>query len=229
MTQLENDYRQEVFLAELRDKPDRSESRIWQEHQSMQLQFLRRSGLSSRSTVLDLGCGPMRLGSVLIPELCEGWYFGQDLNPETLAYGEEVLRQAAISVEANYTLFASEQFDLGPVDRPIQIAFSNSLFSHLTLNSIVTCLLQLRSVLARNGVYYSTFFSVPVGDSWLQPQPRNKWGRQFHSYPHQDPYHYHPTLLKSVAREAGYRMDVLTDYGHPTQAMARFRLRKRWF
>ena len=35
----------------------------------------------------------------------------------------------------------------------MQIAFSNSLFSHLTLNSIYTALLQLQSVLAPNGVF----------------------------------------------------------------------------
>ena len=48
--------------------------------------------------------------------------------------------------------FSSDQFDLTPINRPIQIAFSNSLFSHLTLNSIFTALLQLQNVLAPSGV-----------------------------------------------------------------------------
>ena len=142
MTQSENLYRQDVFLDDLRYANDRQQQRIWAEHQHMQLSFLQRWGLTSSSTLLDIGCGPMRLGSALIPLLKDGWYYGQDINPSTIAYGEEVLRQAGIPAHAPYTLFASDQFDLSLVDRPVQIAFSNSLFSHLTLNSIFTALLS---------------------------------------------------------------------------------------
>ena len=121
----------------------------------MQLSFLLRRGLTASSTVLDIGCGPMRLGSALIPLLNDGWYYGQDINPGTIAFGEEVLREAGISEQAPYTLFVSDQFELTPVDRPVQIAFANSLFSHLTLNSIFTALLQLQTVLAPAGVLYA--------------------------------------------------------------------------
>ena len=67
MTQAENPYRQDVFLEDLRQQKDRQQQRIWAEHQQMQLSFLRRRGLTASSTVLDIGCGPMRLGSALFP------------------------------------------------------------------------------------------------------------------------------------------------------------------
>ena len=231
MTHSENSYRQDVFLEDLRHLNDRQQQRLWAEHQQMQISFLKRWGLTSSSTVLDIGCGPMRLGSALIPQLKDGWYYGQDINSSTIAYGEEVLRQAGIPAHAPYTLFASDQFDLSLVDRPVQIAFSNSLFSHLTLNSIFTALLQLQTVLAPTGVLYATFFTLEEGRSWLKPHPRIKWGRQFETYPHQDPYHYSLPLMKDLARQAGFRMDVLNDFGHPTQTMGRFRRsrRQRWF
>ena len=82
----------------------------------------------------------MRLGSVPDSLLKDGWYFGQDINPSTIAFGEEVLREAGIPKHALTNCFVPEQFELSMVDRPIQIAFSNSLFSHLTLNSIFTAL-----------------------------------------------------------------------------------------
>tara|TARA_B100000674_G_scaffold476531_2_gene470774 strand:+ start:4776 stop:5474 length:699 start_codon:yes stop_codon:yes gene_type:complete len=231
MTHSENPYRDDVFLQDLRQQKDRHQQRIWAEHQQMQLSFLQRRGLKSSSTVLDLGCGPMRLGSVLIPQLKDGWYYGQDINPSTIAFGEEVLREAGIPEQAPYSLFASDQFDLSLVDLPVQIAFSNSLFSHLTLNSILTALLQLQTVLAPSGVLYATFFSLEPGCSWLKPHSRNKWGRQFETYPHQDPYHYPIPLLQDLAMRAGFRMDVVDDFGHPTQTMGRFRRprRQRWF
>jgi len=171
MTQAENDYREHVFLGHLRHRHNRSQDRLWSEHQAMQLSFLQRRGLRASSTVLDLGCGPMRLGSVLIPELSHGWYYGQDLNAETLTYGEEVLRQAGIPSNGRYTLFASDQFNLSAVDRPIEIAFSNSLFSHLNLNSILTCLLRVRQVLAPGGFTTPPFlWRSPIGPgSTLSP------------------------------------------------------------
>lgn len=226
MTQAENPYRQDVFLDDLRHCVNRDEQRIWSEHQQMQLAFLKRHGLETSSTILDLGCGPMRLGSALIPLLQEGWYYGQDVNPDTIAFGEQVLREAGISEHGPYTLFASDQFDLSRVDRPVQIAFANSLFSHLSLNSIFTALLQLDSVLARRGVLYATFFALESQRPWLLPHPRNKWGREFCTFPHQDPYHYPLPLLQAVARQAGFRLDVIKDFGHPTQTMGRFR--RRW-
>tara|TARA_B100000674_G_scaffold494069_1_gene517808 strand:- start:344 stop:1042 length:699 start_codon:yes stop_codon:yes gene_type:complete len=223
MTNSENPYRQDVFLEDLRQQNDREQQRIWAEHQQMQLSFLQRRGLTSSSNVLDIGCGPMRLGSALIPLLNDGWYYGQDINPETIAFGEEVLREAGIPEQAPYTLFASDQFELTSVDRPVHIAFANSVFSHLTLNSIFMALLQLQKVLAPSGVFYATFFALEPGRSWLRPHPRNKWGRDFETYPHQDPYHYPYALLKDLARQAGFRLDLIKDFGHPTQTMGRFR------
>ena len=230
MTQSENSYRQDVFLNDLRHQKDRHQLRIWAEHQDMQLSFLKRRGLISSSTVLDLGCGPMRLGSALIPLLKKGWYFGQDINSDTIAFGEQVLRESGIPEQAPYTIFASDQFDLSLIDRPVHIAFSNSLFSHLTLNSILIALLQLQTVLAPSGVFYATFFALEAGRPWLKPHPRNKWGLRFETYPHQDPYHYSVPLLKDLARQAGFRLDLVDDFGHPTQTMARFRRprRQRW-
>ena len=227
MNQAENPYQQDVFLEDLRNHKNRQQQRIWAEHQQMQLNFMKRRGLTPSSTVLDIGCGPMRLGSALIPLLDDGWYFGQDINPATITFGEEVLRELGISEKAPYTLFASDHFDFSLVDRPVQIAFANSVFSHLTLNSIFTALLQLHTVLAPSGVFYSTFFSLETGSSWLNPHPRVKWGRHFDTYSYQDPYHYPTPLLKDLARQAGYRMDVIEDFGHPTQTMARFRRLRR--
>ncbi len=218
----ENDYREHVFLYDLRNSSNRDEEVLWRNHQEMQYSFLLRHGFLEESNVLDLGCGPMRLGVKLIPKLRNGWYFGQDINPETLKYGEEVLREAEINKSANYTLFSSEGFDLSLIDRPIDIAFSNSLFSHLNINSILMCLLKVREVLSPKGIYFSTFFNLESKSSWLDRCVRNKWGHDTITYPSKDPYHYHFQLLKKIAREAGFTMRIVPDYGHPTQTMASF-------
>ena len=172
----------------------------------------------------------MRLGSALIPLLKDGWYYGQDINPGTIAYGEEVLRETGVSEQASYTLFSSDQFELSPVDRQVQIAFANSLFSHLSLNSIFTALLQLQTVLAPTGVLYATFFaleSVAHGSSLI---PATSGGVSLKPFP-SGSVPLPPPLLQDLARHAGFRLDVVDDFGHPTQTMGRFRRprRQRWF
>ena len=74
---------------------------------------------------------------------------------------------------------------------------------------------------------YANFFVLPPSQRWLEPQPRNKWGKAFFTYANQDPYHYSLEMLKAVAHQAGFKLDLLSGFGHPTQVMGRFRQR-RW-
>lgn len=158
----DNAFGTEVFLNWLRDPaPEVFQRRHWLAHQQMQFSFLLQRGLHCADRVLDVGCGPMRLGSVLLPFLTHGWYFGQDINPETLRLGETVLQRLGVSAE-RCTLIASDDFSFAGVeDHSIDLAFSNSLFSHLSLNSILRCLLAVAAKLKPDGRFYSTFFCCP--------------------------------------------------------------------
>ena len=218
----ENPYKSRVFLSDLLKRTDYQEQRAWTEHQQMQVDFLKSRGFGPGSNVLDVGCGPLRLGVALIPELETGWYYGQDINADTLDLGRQVLADAGVT-SSRYTLLCSSDFNLDGVDRAIDIAFSNSLFSHLSLNSILICLMRVRERLSPAGVYYSTYFRIDDGHTWLKPHPRRKWGRTFDTYPNQDPYHYSEALLEAVARSAGFDMETASEFGHPTQTMACFR------
>lgn len=216
----ENTYKNEVFLTNLLDTPDYTKHRMWAEHQEMQARFLQTKGFCSASNVLDVGCGPLRLGVRLIPELDTGWYFGQDINQNTLELGRRVLADAGVTSK-KFSLLCSDSFNFSAVDRPIDIAFSNSLFSHLNLNSILLCLANVRAQLKDSGVYYSTFFDVEP-EKWANPYPRNKWGTIVRTFPRRDPYHYPAELLAVMARGTGFEMTIAEDFGHPTQTMACF-------
>ncbi len=220
----DNKYVSKVFLAWLDDADiDPRQSREWIEHQQMQVAFLMKRGLRPHHRVLDVGCGPLRLGSALLPFLSDGWYFGHDINAKTLALGERMLQRLGVSSE-RCTLIASGDFSMPAVEQgSIDVAFSNSLFSHLTMNSILCCLLCVASKLKPDGVYYSTFFSLPSGATWDQHVARHKWGHDFFTAPCRDPYHYSVAMLADLARHAGFTMEIDPDFGHPTQTMAVFR------
>ncbi len=218
---MDNHYEKTVFLSGLFEKPDYQANRQWKAHQEMQIKFLLSKGLASSCHFLDVGCGPMRLGVKVIPLIKTGWYYGVDINQDTLDLGRKVLLDHDVNSQ-RFTLIQTKNFELDDVDKPIDIAFSNSLFSHLSLNSIRLCLTSVRRVLSENGVYYSTFFNIDEA-LWPRPADRNKWGRVFATYPNSDPYHYSEQMLRDLAKNAGFSMALDDDFGHPTQTMACFR------
>ena len=89
--------------------------------------------------------------------------------------------------------------------------------------------MQLQTVLAPL-VCFTTFFALKPGYSWLQPHPPRSGG-VVETCSYKDPYHYPLPVLQDLARHAGFCMDLIDDFGHPTQAMARFRRSRlrRWF
>lgn len=220
----ENAYRETVFLSWVADGTIRLDDvPEWARHQAMQFDFLLRRGLAPTARVLDMGCGPLRLGARLIPHLTEGWYYGQDINPRTLALGRQVLERLGVAAD-RCTLLCSDDFSLDGVDdHSIDVAFSNSLFSHLGAESVRRCLESVAGKLRPGGVYYSTFFAIPEDHDWRQPFPRDKWGRQFATRPDHDPFHYGVPMMEELARAAGYALAIDPDFGHPTQTMGVFR------
>ena len=222
----DNAYRDTVFLSWAADERIRLEDEPeWTRHQAMQYEFLLRERLSPDARVLDMGCGPLRLGSRLIPYLARGWYVGQDINPRTLDVGRRVLARLGVPAD-RCTLVCSDDFSLpGIDDGSIDVAFSNSLFSHLSAGSVQRCLASVAAKLRPGGVYYSTFFAIPEGHERSQPFPRNKWGMSFATYSDRDPFHYAVSAMDELARATGYSLDIDPDFGHPTQAMGVFRRR----
>jgi SAM-dependent methyltransferase len=216
----DNRYRKEIFLSWLQDPSVDPVSRsVWVEHQNMQFSYLKFRGLRQHHRLLDVGCGPLRLGAALLPYLVDGWYFGHDINLTTLALGKNVLERLGIASQ-RFNLIASDDFTFtGVEDESIDVAFSNSLFSHLTMNSILRCLLRVRAALRPGGVYYSTFFLVEDGAHWNQPVPRTQWGISYSSQPSADPYHYTEGMMADLARQAGFTFQLDSAFHHPAQTM----------
>ncbi len=217
---LENDYETDVFLSgAIANTPD-LQFRDWVELQALQYDYLRAAGASADSVVLDVGCGPLRLGSRLIPDLTAGWYYGIDINGETLAIGRDVLDRLGVSAD-RVTLIESTDFDVAAIDRPVDFAIANSVFSHLNLNSIARCLLNVAEVLRPGAALHATYFDVSL-DRWNSPQSFVNFGREFPTYPRRDPYHYTQAMMADVAAWAGLSFRLDPGYAHQCQTMAVF-------
>lgn len=192
------------------------------EYGSFQLAFLKERGLASDARFLEFGCGDLRLGEKVIPYLREGWYFGADLNQRNLDRGAAHLAAKGIDME-RAQLFRTTDTNLEPVpDGSIDMAFSNSVFSHLTLNTILLCLMSIAPKLRPGAAYYSTMILIPKGADFAAPCPWVQDGHHLQSFPARNPYHYTLPMAEAVAGLAGMTCGLCEGYGHPFQKMLRF-------
>ena len=190
----------------------------WASHRDRQFNYLVRNGVTPSSRVLDIGCGPLRLGSALIPYLTKGAYYGFDINRKTLLFGVEILRHLGVS-SSNTVLGHDDFFDLSFVKEPVDFAFSNSLMSHLSLNSILICLERVRPLLKPGAEYHSTLLLTDEGHDWSRPI--QKTGNRL-TFPNRDPYRYRFEDIEAIAALRGFRARIPPDYDHARQTMVVF-------
>ena len=98
-----------------------------------------------------------------------------------------------------------------------------SLFTHLPMNHILRCLIEVAPCMAEGGAFYATFFLCEQAQL-LNPvkQPRGGVVTNFDS----DPYHYTPAQIEWMAGQAGMTSEHV-EWGHPrSQRMVRFTRRE---
>lgn len=137
-----------------------------------QFNLLTLLGLREHHHLLDIGCGSLRAGRLLIPYLLPGRYFGiepeQWLLDEAIAteVGQDLVRIKApsFSNDANFTLTT--------FGRRFDFMVAQSIFSHATQNQIRRCLAEAKQALEPSGVFAATFFVGDTnyeGDEWVYP------------------------------------------------------------
>jgi len=118
---------------------------LWEELGDLQLKFLISQGLRPSHTLLDVGCGCLRLGVKAIPYLQRGNYFGVDNNASLLEAGmnlelHQIDLKGALPEER---LFFLPDFELQKLQKKFDYLIAQSLFSHFTFNRIRRCLSRM--------------------------------------------------------------------------------------
>ena len=135
----------------------------WEELGRLQFEYLLNAGLEPPHYFLDVGCGPLRGGLHYIRYLEPGHYFGVDKNAAVLeeACAVELPRQGLEDRAA--TVVPMEDFGFERLGQTFDYALAQSVFTHLPLNSIIRCLMNMEGVLAPGGRFYATFYENPDG------------------------------------------------------------------
>jgi SAM-dependent methyltransferase len=188
---------------------------FWEEIGALQFEFMQRMGLQPESLLLDVGCGPLRGGVKFVEYLDGDHYFGLDISQSLLeeGYAQEISpRQDLADKLPRRNLLCTETFDAVSFGRQFDYALAQSVFTHLTLNSIRLCLENLAKVVKPRGKFCATYFRIPDEQPTGLPQ-QQQLGIVTCGY--KDPYHYRVADFQYVIRGLPWSLDDELEWGHP--------------
>jgi SAM-dependent methyltransferase len=147
----------------------------WDEVGEQQLEFLKNKGLQPYHSVLEVGCGSLRAGRLLIKYLDYDGYCGIDHNKSLIETGiNKELDQ--LSREKRPVFIVSDNFDFSPInDRKFDFAIAKSVFTHLTKDKIKQCLINLKPLIKRDGEFYASIFNGKSDDNLEESHDNKKF------------------------------------------------------
>jgi SAM-dependent methyltransferase len=175
---------------------------------AMVFNLLTSIGLRQHHRVLDIGCGSLRVGRLLIPYLNPGNYFGVEPNKWLVDDGitNELGRDLIKIKDPTFSFGTSlEEFEK-PLD--LDFAIAQSIFSHCGKDLIKGWLSQVSFHLKDDGALVATFLIADKdydGCGWIYPGCVN----------------YNTDTMAEIASECDLQFDVL-DWTHPRQTWALF-------
>jgi SAM-dependent methyltransferase len=184
----------------------------WERHGHAQFEYLTGQGLEPHHYLLDVGCGPLRGGVRFIGYLEPDHYFGVDKNEGVIeAARDQELERYGLD-DKRPTLVAMENFDFPSLGRSFDYAWAQSVFTHLPLNSIVRCLMNVEQVLVSGGKFYATFYENERGKFDLDPIRQSE---QVTSYFDSDSYHYDVASFEWICEGTGLDVRYLGGWNNP--------------
>jgi SAM-dependent methyltransferase len=103
---------------------------------------------------LDIGCGAMRLGYLLVPYLEDDRYCGIDPLQQYVDFANRLMQK--VQCGKTYRLHCSASFDLEHFGRQFDTAFAQSVLGHLSEQENRSCFENLKKVMKPGGKFYAT-------------------------------------------------------------------------
>jgi SAM-dependent methyltransferase len=186
---------------------------------AMTFNLLTTLGLRQYHSLLDVGCGSLRIGRLLIPYLNRGKYFGVEPNEWLVREGiKRELGEAVLEIKRPTFFFSDSPEAITKAKVLFHFVLAQSIFSHCGLDLIKDWLSTISRSLGEDGALVGTFL-IGEGDS-----PKMGW-----IYP--DCVNYRPATLERAAADVNLRFEIL-DWKHPRQTWALFAAPKfdsSWF
>jgi SAM-dependent methyltransferase len=165
-------------------------------------------GLRGRHRVLDVGCGSLRLGRLLIPYLNQGNYCGMEPNQWLVDEGlAQELGREIVGLKKPQFFYTDSVAQIGQIGE-FDFAMAQSIFSHCGADLLQQHLADIYDALAPTGALLATFITGEVdtdATGWVYPGCV--------SYTEQG--------MRQAASACGYEF-LMLDWLHPRQSWALF-------
>jgi cyclopropane fatty-acyl-phospholipid synthase-like methyltransferase len=165
-------------------------------------------GLRQHHRLLDIGCGSLRIGRLLIPYLNRARYVGLEPNRWLVEAGIANETGAdQIAIKAARFVYAASPASVD-ADARFDFALAQSIFSHAGLDVVGEWLDAMPRLLVETGALVATFLDAEedfTGSGWVYP----------------DCVAYRRDTLETLARDRDLAFRVL-DWRHPRQTWALF-------
>jgi SAM-dependent methyltransferase len=136
----------------------------WERRGLAQLDFLRSVGLTPESTLLDIGCGPLRAGVPFIRYLAAGNYAGFDFNASIVNAARFIVNVNADLAAKRPTLLRIDDFAVAGMGRRFDLALAFSVLNHCNEHQRFSFFYNIAAGLARHARLYVTHAA------WFGPQ-----------------------------------------------------------
>lgn len=176
---------------------------------AMTFNLLTTLGLRQDHSLLDIGCGSLRVGRLLIPYLNRDRYFG--IEPHEWLVKEGIKREigdAVLQIKRPRFFFSDSPQVLTEAKVSVDFALAQSIFSHCGLDLITLWLSGVSKCLRSGGALAATFLPSE------EDSPRSGW-----VYP--ECIRFRPDTLTRIATLANLRFEIL-GWRHPRQTWALF-------
>lgn len=136
-------------------------------------------GLREDRNVLDVGCGCLRVGKLLIAFLEAGRYCG--VEPEHWVLDAGIAHEAGPGLIADKAarFDGNPYYDFGGFEQRFDVAFAGSVLSHTYVDEATALLLGVRRVLVPDGAFHATYIEEGSELAASRPMPngceRNGW------------------------------------------------------
>lgn len=139
---------------------DSQTDRRWDEISQKLFETCIEHGLHPNMKLLDVGCGPLRVGIKLIDYLNTGNYYGIDANANHLDIGLNIevpnynLKEKIV-IE-NFTI--TDKFDIEHYKTCFDMILVSGVFTHLTLNHFMLFMEQIKNSTKKGSKIITTFW-----------------------------------------------------------------------
>jgi len=125
---------------------------------ALQFNLLTMLGLREYHYLLDIGCGSLRAGRLLIPYLQFDRYFGIEPVSYLIRLGLKHEIGESIQEVKRPQFSSNKNFQLSIFNKQFDFLLAQSIFSHTSQSQMRKCFTEAKKVMKPNAVFVATFF-----------------------------------------------------------------------